>query len=465
MGLYLPAGAMVFIAVPVAWDFVTSGLETGLGYGWLGISFWLLVRCGVQSELPRWQWYGSALVLGLGPLVRPDFAIFSGGFLLALAYLRFESHGRILMLRDFLWLVAAAGVLPVGYQIFRMGYYAALVPNTALAKEAGSTNWEQGRIYFNDFVDPYRLWIPLAIILGLCFLWLYRGVRGRDWPAVVLIAAPIITAALHAGYIVRVGGDFMHGRMLLPALFAIMLPVAAVRLLLSRRILSIATSVAIAGLLIWTVIAATSLRTDLGPEIEEDTGLVDERAFYVERSEHSNPITLGDYASGNLRWLDYGLDARERVANGSHAVLIRGTEYPISNGLPEEIRLVMPGGNIGILGYAAGTSVHVVDRLGLADPIGARLELEERRRPGHEKTLPMVWIVARFTTLGTDDVNSPDYPHALAVLECGEVAALIEATTAPLTPGRFVENVRSSWTFHSLRIPPEADEARERFCQ
>ena len=36
-------------------------------------------------------------------------------------------------------LVAAAVAFPVAYQVFRMAYYGVLVPNTALAKEAGRT--------------------------------------------------------------------------------------------------------------------------------------------------------------------------------------------------------------------------------------------------------------------------------------------------------------------------------------
>ncbi|ORB10743.1 hypothetical protein BST36_30700, partial [Mycolicibacterium moriokaense] len=33
-------------------------------------------------------------------------------------------------------IVVAGGLLPVGYEIFRMGYYGLLVPGTALAKDA-----------------------------------------------------------------------------------------------------------------------------------------------------------------------------------------------------------------------------------------------------------------------------------------------------------------------------------------
>src|SRR6185503_12476547 len=40
----LPAGALVFAALPPVWDFSTSGLETGLAFGWIGGCQWLLAR-------------------------------------------------------------------------------------------------------------------------------------------------------------------------------------------------------------------------------------------------------------------------------------------------------------------------------------------------------------------------------------------------------------------------------------
>src|SRR5205085_6153963 len=102
-----------------------------------------------------------AVVIGLGPLVRPDFLIFSVAFMAALVTIAGRPVGR-----RGVRLIAAAVALPLAYQVFRMGYYASLVPNTALAKEAGGTYWSQGLRYLGDFVGPYVLPLPLAA-LGL----------------------------------------------------------------------------------------------------------------------------------------------------------------------------------------------------------------------------------------------------------------------------------------------------------
>jgi hypothetical protein len=71
-------------------------------------------------------------------------------------------------------LVAAAAALPVAYEVFRMGYYASLVPNTALAKRAGAARWGRGWDYVLNLAAPYALVVPmLAAAAWLAF--------GRRW--------------------------------------------------------------------------------------------------------------------------------------------------------------------------------------------------------------------------------------------------------------------------------------------
>lgn len=46
--LLLPAGALVYIAIPPARDFATSGLENGLVLAYLGLLWWMMV-CWSQA--------------------------------------------------------------------------------------------------------------------------------------------------------------------------------------------------------------------------------------------------------------------------------------------------------------------------------------------------------------------------------------------------------------------------------
>ena len=51
--------------------------------------------------------------------------------------------------------IVLAALIPAGYQLFRMGYFATVVPNTALAKGAGSVHWGFGLNYLHEFIAHY----------------------------------------------------------------------------------------------------------------------------------------------------------------------------------------------------------------------------------------------------------------------------------------------------------------------
>ena len=480
-GPMLPMGALVIAVVPAAWDYATSGLETGLVFAWLGGSFWLVVRAMPATTTPP----GSrvlltAVVLGLGPLIRPDLAIFSAGFLVALLIvgatgsLRF---GRWLVTRGLI-LIGSAALLPVAYQLFRMGYFAALVPNTALAKEASDAYWSQGWRYLRDVGGTYWLIVPLVALVGLWVkqvAWVAsKDNRTRLAPLAVLVA-PVAAAVLHTLWVTRVGGDFMHGRFLLPALFGGLLPVMSVpfsvgpRLAPGERI-----AWALTGMVgIWAVICGIGLRLpyagDIGP-----WQIADERGFYVRQAGTANPVTAADY--GGFGWYGDGAALRTlaETAQGQPEAPRRlylmftsragatPRAVPLDPAVPTEIAVAGHLYNIGLAGYVAGPRVWIVDRLGLADPFTARIRLTERGRPGHEKELPDAWAVARY-----GDPAAPADPAvtaARAALACGDLRALDRAVTAPLTVNRFLDNLRLAPHLHGFRFPADPVAARAELC-
>ena len=79
--LMLPVGALVYIAIPPARDFATSGLEGGLVLAWLGLLWWMMV-CWSQALRRRPsgpRFLGAlAFVAGLSVLVRPELALVGG---------------------------------------------------------------------------------------------------------------------------------------------------------------------------------------------------------------------------------------------------------------------------------------------------------------------------------------------------------------------------------------------------
>ena len=133
-----------------------------------------------------------------------------------------------------------------------------------------------------------------------------------------------------------------------------------------------------------------------------------------------------------------------------------------------------------------GTNFHVLDLMGLADPLAAHLETAHDGVPrfaGHEKPLPAPWVAALVTRPGSrpdvrdfPDIKKPLTPAttglafqrqvawARAALRCGGLARVLAAADAPLTPRRFLSNALHSFANTRTRVPPNPEAAYHRFC-
>ncbi|MEY2452299.1 MAG: arabinofuranosyltransferase [Acidimicrobiaceae bacterium] len=466
-GTPVPFGILVVVSLPPFWDFATSGLETGLGFAWLGACFYGLARQAADVEeagedQPGGVRRGLSVAIGTGVLVRPDFGVFVVGFLAALCLNTATRRARM-------WTLAWALALPVAYQIFRMGYYAALTPNTAIAKSAARANWSQGGRYLRDLIDPYLLWIPLVGVVVAA--WQSRG-AGRARAVRIVTTATIAGAVVHALYITRLGGDFMHGRMLLPALFALMMPVAVIVPAQRRAWLPIV----IVGL--WGIICSASMRVPYDTVGTE--GIADERAVYVASAGRPNPVTLADYGSGLAappvhddsgvvhRWVAEGRAVRVIAKAGARVLFIGQTAFAREESSAVPAIVVVDRFNIGMFGFAAGPDVFVVDRLGLADPIAGRLTSLPGGRIGHDKMLDDAWILARFGQISQPsplDAQATDRVSAAArALRCDALRDLLNHVEGGISVPDFFSNVLASVRLQLLEVPSDPSVAEGRFC-
>ncbi|MFT4201346.1 hypothetical protein [Gordonia sp. (in: high G+C Gram-positive bacteria)] len=270
LSLLLPLGAIIYIALPPARDFATSGLENGLTIFWVA-GLWVLFLAWCRREPGARRDGASTLLLafvaGLAPLIRPEITLLGALVLVVLVCSPTTWRMRF-------GIAAVAGFLPVAYQVFRMGYYAVLVPNPAIAKDASGSKWGQGFKYLSNMFGPYVLLLPVILALiavgwllysrrtavpaspapvargrhakpddddavldsvaqiadarptGLRARWtrLSHGLRQPKTAVIVVLVAGLLLSL----YWLRQGGDFMHARVLLTPLFILLLPIMVI---------------------------------------------------------------------------------------------------------------------------------------------------------------------------------------------------------------------------------------------
>jgi arabinofuranosyltransferase len=457
---FAPAGVLVMLAVTPFKEFASSGMETGLIYLWLAGSVAAIV--GIERQRLRgtralaWM----AAIVGLGPLVRPDLAVVALVFLAAIAW-----RALVRGWGTFVRVSLAAAALPVLGQLARAAYFAVLVPNTALAKEAFLPRWDWGWMYLTDFARPYHLGVPAAA-LGIAGVVTMASENRRT--AVRVAALAWTAAVLHALYVIRLGGDFMHGRMLLPATLLLLAPLAVVPVAVSRAARGAPAWVNSASLVVVVGWAAWCAAWGAPPygALVSNTGVAWEAAFYRKFTNNARPVVLEDFV--DLSWVGWGRGFRARAEAGERAVVVRGMDRKVASreGLPTPF--VAQVATLGLTGYAAGPAVHVVDSYGLADIVASRLRLSERGRPGHEKGMQPEWTFARFGAPAALEATYAAYPEqepAVRATRCGDLARLIEATSAPMTPGRILANLRLAWPLTMLRFDPTPSRAVVELCR
>jgi len=474
-GTFLPLGALVYAVLPPAWDFATSGLEVGLGLLWLGFSWWLLTGRIATPGTPRravWKPWWVPVVLGLGPLVRPDFLIFSAFFLLALLLVGDIRAGW----KPNVAALGLAAALPFATELFRMGYYGLAVPNTAIAKEGSLSNWSEGWYYLRDFAGPHLLLVPLFLLGALLVVLLIRRTVRVSSSVGVVFGLTIVAALVHGLYVVKVGGDYMHGRMLLPPLFALLLPVSVIAARAWQW-------VAVTAVVVWISASAFVLRPSYSKPLQPSPTWIDaafdhrhiisdERLVLLRGSLKAHPVMLADFAEYNV-WADGGLSINSMVRAGDRGLLLDPTSViqPASSLIPlrsdERAPIVVFSGAVGLYAYAAGNSVKVVDLFGIVDWLSAHLRLQVRARPGHEKQIPAAWMFARFAQSGApipNGISPKDVAAAARALTCGDFPRLEASVQGSLGLGRILSNIGHAVSLSGFRFSPEPQTAELELC-
>jgi arabinofuranosyltransferase len=299
--------------------------------------------------------------------------------------------------------------------------------------------------YLENHARTYHLAVPGALVAGWAGRWLIGSASASGRRLTLLRAAPAAAGLVHGAYITRVGGDFMHSRLLLPATFGVFMAAAAQ----PADTAGWAIPAALAG---WALVCGFRLRLTDRPPLRW-SGIVDERAWWQRESGRRHPVTLGDYH--RVTSARTGLRARQLAAEGADVLVrIDDREDPLAPGSG----VVLESMTIGLGSFAAGPDVHVIDVLGLADALGSRIPADPVARIGHQKRLPPALVVARHALAHEDDGSLPvdvgrtTLEAARQLLRRPAVARLLAATRDPLTLDRALHNIRQAPALTRLRV-------------
>ena len=328
-------------------DYSTSGLENPLSH-FLAVCFFgyfLVIEKDNQRHV-----MGLSFLAGLATLNRLDTILI---YLPALALVTWQSSNKL----KTIWSIFN-GFLPIVlWELFSLFYYGTPFPNTASAKlNTGIQTFSLLKQGVHYFLNSLRLdSITLVVIAFAIVLAIFKGDLLRK--------AIALGITLYLGYILYIGGDFMSGRYFsLPLLVAVIL-------LSTFEIKSIklcgGSLIAILGIGLLPFFTTLERRPSYSENRENNLVFMDSHKIADERLVYSDRTGLLIAVQGNSPKVVYSQEA-----------------WKYTPGYPREVHVV---GAMGLNGYRDGPNIHVIDVNGLADPLMARMPLEDNQnwRIGH----------------------------------------------------------------------------------
>jgi len=297
-----PLSPLMLALVPVFNVFSTSGLETIMAafFVVLGLYWWISRPNGTGAFL-------SGLSLIAATLSRPDQALFyiAMGCTLLLPLLDSRSRDWKATLRHIALFALPFVVVYVPYFLWRYNYYGFLLPNTFYAKNGGGFSMTAGLSYIKDFVVDDGLWLLVPYALFFMF------VRSKSRAMLRLSFFCGLSIVLILLYIMKVGGDFMHGRFFMSVLplFFLLLELGG-KHWLARRLKDRATRPsgwlgpwlrAAAGMLLVLVLVFVFFKPEpQGKVVTGEALIANEQKWYQVTTFHPMEVDSYHYRSGKV---------------------------------------------------------------------------------------------------------------------------------------------------------------------
>ena len=439
-------------------DFATSGLENSLAWLLLALFQWVLLTG--EAPAPATDRSSSVALFTLSLL----------GALLAVTRLDL----LLLVAPALVWRFfmppmrrgigpAVLGAVPlVLWEAFSIIYYGFPVANTVYAKLATGLPQtgmiRHGLEYLLDSLRSDPVTLPV-IALGVLTSFLGRSAPRRAQGAGLV---------LYLLYVVWVGGDFMSGRFLTAPLFV---ATALLALAVPDGAVVRATACAIAVLFgCWPGTSPFRFKPSSPDPLMDRYGVADERLSHFDDAWIGNAPRTGPWPNPvsyvQAQQIKINWTYQNWISNLQFAGIVAPEEFSpslASSGVADSpYHRVIVRGAVGVLGYHLGPDTHILDFLGLGDPLLARLPAVRQDpmlrilnpdlpsldyRPGHYvRRIPLGYY--ETLVVGTNRIRDPrlaEYYNHLA-----------RVTRGPLFDRRRLVDI---WRFntgqydHLLRMP------------
>ncbi len=199
--------------------YMTGGLETQLQTFMLALAAFFFVRLMQSDARSRRDFFLAGLFSALAILTRLDSPIVIGVLALGSLSARYRADRRVgSVISGALWFTLPVVLVVLPWLLWKQAYYGNVLPNSFYLK-GREFNLEvliSGLAFLISFFVSYQLFVPCLLLL------LVRGEVRQNRIVLTLLAV----LAAWCVYILKVGGDFMEYRFMVPVLPLLMVCIA-----------------------------------------------------------------------------------------------------------------------------------------------------------------------------------------------------------------------------------------------
>lgn len=314
----------------------TSGLENSLSHLLFGSFFLIWLRDSTWSTR---RIFALSFIAALSAVNRLDSILF---FIPPLAYIAITRRSVTTLA------TLAAGFAPLALWLsFSILYYGFAFPNTYYAKLSTDIPkaevYAAGLTYFKFSLQHDPTTLVTILLAGICAI-----IRRETRPLITMAGV-----ALYLGYVVSIGGDYMSGRFFSMALFAAVCVLATYTWSLTRAV-AFLTPIVAATLIFGRAPILVNSETGKGEVVHES--VVDKQLYYYQSQ--------------------------------GYPLISKGFPHPLRREMgPKSVTFVF---GVNISATRTPFEDHIVDDIGLVDPVIARLPSRGHWRPGHfQRDIPL----------------------------------------------------------------------------